>query len=135
MPEIKDPAQRRGRRRPVNEIRTASPGWKHGRRPAPPRGLSPEARETWRSWFDSLAAAFWHPGDMPGLVITIRLYDHQLTKPSAATATALARWMHDYGLTPAGLQARHWRPSTGSESTEPASKRDTNRYRSLKVVG
>lgn len=106
-------------------------GWQHGETPKPPSGLSAAARKKWGEWMAGWPASFWHPDDLSGLEVAIRLYDRQLVNPSTSQANVLGQWMDRYGLTPKGLQERHWLRPKKEAPVQPA---DTS-LRRLRVVG
>ena len=90
--------------------RTAAAGaWVYGSVPAAPAGLLPVSRATWRAWFGSWFAAFWTPGDVPGLRQVIRLYD-AVERGEYHRSPELRLQMDTYGITPKGQQDRRWRP-------------------------
>jgi len=135
-PAPKLPEQRRTRHKPRDGEWTPAPaeGWQHGKVPAPPTGISREARAAWKDWFASWVASFWRPDDVHALRATILLYDAMLDRPSSSTATALGQYLDRFGLTPAGRQKRRWLPPEEDhkpqETTTPSSD-----YRRLRVVG
>ena len=67
------------------------------------------------------------------MTICIGLYDSQLEDPTAAKATALARYLDMLGLSPAGQQQRRWRRADPEPEPEPAPT--PSRYRHLRVPG
>ena len=84
-----------------------------------------------QSWF----AAHWTPADLPGLRLVIAQFDViQRGKSSANDVTALVRLMDNYGITPAGQQARRWSPKAEAEPT-PLSQPAIGRYGHLRAVG
>src|SRR5687767_13366625 len=50
-------------------------GWSHGETPAVPFPLLPETQAVWDAWMAAWFASNWLPEDLPGLHITISLYD------------------------------------------------------------
>jgi hypothetical protein len=82
-------------------------GWQHGPIPAPPDGLRRATVRAWETWFRAWFAAHWTPGDLPGLRITVRLFD-ELSCGRWSVAREWRMWANDYGITPAGQQERRW---------------------------
>ncbi len=130
-PPPKDDAVRRRRNAPVHGWHDApGVGWQHGEVPAAPAKLTRAARDAWGTWFGAWFAAFWTPGDVPGLTQMVRLYD-QVQRGDMTRASEARLWMDTYGVTPKGQQQRRWRPpaSEAAPSSQPAS-----RYRRLRAV-
>lgn len=133
------PPKPRNQRRRANapargEWRTAPGiGWQHGPLPKPPPGLMPASRVAWTTWFKAWFAAYWEPGDMPGLRILVRLHD-AVERGEHQRSTELRLWMDGYGVTPAGRQARRWQPPEEPTETKSAKSSRKTRYGHLKVV-
>lgn len=86
-------------------------GWQHGKVPPPPDDLTPAAAEAWRAWFASWWCSFWTPADLPGIRLTVRLYD-QVERGEFQRSSELRLHMDTYGITEKGRQALRWRPRT-----------------------
>jgi hypothetical protein len=110
-PAPKFPSQRRRRNEPARGEWKRAPGigWQHGPRPKPPSGLMPASRSAWAKWFSAWFAAHWGPGDVPQLCILARLFD-AIERGELQRAGELRLWMDNFGITPAGYQARRWQP-------------------------
>lgn len=99
-------------------------GWRHGdptdkrrRYPKPPVGLLPASELAWDFWFTSWWASCWDLHDLPGIAMTIALYDALLRGTGkAADYTAHA---DRYGITPKGRQDLRWAPPKVEESSVP----------------
>ena len=92
-------------------------GWQHGRKPAPPPGLTEAGKRAWRSWFSSWWASFWTPEDIPGLELTMKLYDGALG--GHVDVSKVVPLLDRYGITPKGRQDLRW---AAPESDKPAEK-------------
>lgn len=112
-------------------------GWQHGPAPEPADGLLAVSRETWQTWFQAWFASHWTPADLPGLRLLITQYDAiQRTGVKANDVTALVRLMDNYGITPAGQQARRWEAPKENERAKPvAPAGPASRYAHLRSVG
>ena len=120
-------ANRRRRNAPARGDWTPAPGegWLHGDLPDPPEGLRPAALQAWGAWMRSWVASHWRPEDLPGLYITIRLYDQCdlafedptfcydgkagtvcINRPNPVDK--LKQYLDVYGITPKGQQDRRW---------------------------
>lgn len=110
-------------------------GWQHGKRPALPSGLTPDARATWETWFGAWFTAFWGPEDVPALRMLIRLYD-AVNGGEWRLHGELRRWMDTFGITPKGQQDRRWRRPAEESSTSERKPRakSSSRYEHLKPV-
>lgn len=134
-PRPKAPEERVTRHEPQRgEVRTAEGvGWQHGRRPAAPAGLGPEARKAWGVWMGSWYASFWTPEDLPGLEVVARLYD-AVASGELTRATEYRLQADTYGITPKGQQDRRWRaPYQLPARAAPAAPK-ASRYEHLSVV-
>lgn len=124
-PAPKAPGQRRSRHTPRRGEWQAVPGvgWKGTPIPKPPVGLLPSSRRAWAVWFGAWFAAHWDPGDVPGLWITIRLFD-EVERGRFQRVGELRLWAASYGITPAGQQERRWtRPEEPAEPAQPGEPR------------
>ena len=118
--------------RPRGDVQVASStGWSHGKIPAAPKGLMPESRAAWKTWFEAWFASFWTPSDLPGLRQVIRLYD-QVERGEFQRSAELRLQMDTYGITPKGQQDRRWRPPV--EPTQPAPSPSGSTYGHLRAV-
>ena len=91
-------------------------GWQHGAVPEPPDGLLAATRAAWTTWFQAWFAVHWIPADLPGLTVLIRQFDViERGQAKANDVTATVRLMDNYGITPAGQQARRWNPPKADE--------------------
>jgi hypothetical protein len=109
-------------------------GWQHGPRPKPPTGLMPASRSAWATWFGAWFASYWTPGDLPGLRILVRLYD-AVERGEHQRAGELRLWADNYGITPAGRQARRWQPPEKPARTRtPQQPAIPDYYKHLRVV-
>ncbi len=105
-------------------------GWQHGDVPSAlfddSETLRAESLAVWDVWMSSWVASNWKPVDVPGLRITIRLYDMLVRyvedpmiwrqnddgtwvgvkRPNPMPD--LARQLDTYGITPKGQQDRRW---------------------------
>ena len=95
-------------------------GWQHGRRPSPPRGLTDAGKKAWQTWLGSWWAAFYRPEDLPGLELTVTMFDKAMRGDvDVAKAVPL---MDRYGITPKGRQDLRWEPpkADAPAATAPA---------------
>lgn len=134
-PSPKPASQRRRRNAPARgEWKTAPAiGWRYGAIPKPPDGLKAASRTAWKTWFMAWFAAHWSPADLPGLRVLVRLYD-AAQRGEHQRAGELRLWMDNYGITPAGRQARRWQPPEepiGASAQQPGFPAA---YKGLKVV-
>lgn len=81
-------------------------GWQHGRKPAPPRGLTELGKKAWQTWLGSWWACFYTPDDLPGLELTVRQYDAALL--GHLDVAKVVPLMDRYGITPKGRQDLRW---------------------------
>lgn len=128
--------QRRRRNAPASGEWKSSPGigWQHGAIPDAPDGLVADSRAAWTTWFQAWFAAHWTPADLPGLSILIVQFDAvKRGQAKANDITATVRLMDNYGITPAGQQARHWTPPK-EEAKPAAAKVPAGPYAGLSVV-
>lgn len=156
-PKPKPLEQRRTRHQPLRGEWQAAAGigWQHGSPPEPPDGLLIASVRVWQTWMQSWWASHWMPEDLPGLIVTIRLYDmcesyfnEPLTEkkvrgkdetvwvPKPNPTTELRQFMDNYGITPKGQQDRRWAPPKADEqpvAAEPAKR--GGRYAHLRSVG
>ena len=96
----------------------ASSGWQHGRRPAPPRGLTDAGRKAWQTWLSGWWAAFYKPEDLPGLELTVLTFDRvQRGELDVAKVIPL---LDRYGITPKGRQDLRWLPPKDEKPAVPA---------------
>ena len=86
-------------------------GWRHGKIPAAPSGLSATARKTWRIWMGSWWASFYEAEDLPGLELLIRIYDRVLAEE--LDPPKLYPLMERYGITPNARINLRWAPPAG----------------------
>lgn len=133
-------AERRRSEAPARGDWSPAPGvgWQHGPIPPPPlKNLRQASSVAWATWFGSWFAAHWLPDDLPGLRLTIRLYD-QVERGEWARAGELRQMMDNYGITPKGQQDRRWaRPKPGAEAETPPPTAETpadGPYAHLKAV-
>lgn len=129
------PEQRRNTHAPQRGEWQSVPGmgWQHGPIPIPPDGLLDPSREAWSTWFKSWFAAHWDEADVPGLRVTVRLFD-ECQRGRWQRAGEFRMWADTYGLTPKGAQDRRWiRPKPEAEKA-PA-PRAKGMYDHLRVVG
>jgi hypothetical protein len=117
MPGPPPKLTRRRRNKPLGGEWQHAPavGWRWGPVPDPPDGLRPETEQAWHLWFGGWVAAFWYPGDVPGLEILARVYDMLLERPTVRGSRELMAWLNRYGLTPKAQQLRRWLPPEASE--------------------
>lgn len=78
-------------------------GWQHGKVPTAPTGLMPASKAAWKAWMTSWFAAFWTPGDLPGLRHAILMYD-RVERGQPQFAGELRLQMKAYGINPEGQQ-------------------------------
>ena len=130
------PTRRRRNKPALGEWQpTPGSGWQHGPIPECPDGLLAASRDTWTTWFQAWFASFWKPADLPGLRLVIGQFDVvQRGGAKANDVTALVRLMDNYGITPAGQQARRWAAPTVEASPQPAITPDDHPYAGLRVV-
>jgi hypothetical protein len=83
-------------------------GWRHGRVPTCPAGVSTRARKTWKLWFSSWWASFWEIEDVPLLELAIRLWD--ATDVDPVMVTKFQPLADKLGLTPKGRFDLRWKP-------------------------
>jgi len=110
-------------------------GWQYGRKPAPPRGLTEAGKRAWRTWFASWWAGFWTPDDLPGLELTVRLFDG--VQSGHVDVSKVTPLLDRYGITPSGRQSLRWaqpeapaeEPKATKADDELARKRDDRRSR------
>jgi hypothetical protein len=77
------------------------------------------------------ASVAFGPGDLPGLRVLAQIHS-AVIGGDMTRAGELRRWMDDYGLTPAGKQARRWKPPEAEKSQPAAST--SGSYNHLRVV-
>lgn len=116
-----------------------APGWQHGRRPNPPSGLSDAGKKAWQTWLGSWWAYFYTPDDLPGLELTVKVYDGCLLgHVDVAKVTPL---LDRYGITPKGRQDLRWaepsreEPAATSGSEKVADELSQARQSRQKRVG
>lgn len=104
---------------PTTEI-----GWQHGdpddkRRkfPKPPEGLMPSAVAAWDAWFSSWWASHWCVEDLPGLRLTVSLFDQ--VERGAQDPSKLKPYLEFYGLTPQARLKLHWLPPKDEAEPKP----------------
>jgi hypothetical protein len=117
-------------------------GWQHGETPEIPFEVRAATAKVWDRWMAAWFATNWMPEDLPGLYVTIGLYDQwegyrhepvivetdadgkvvivQKRDPSVN----LARWMDTYGITPKGQQDRRWTKPDPKPKEQPAESQD-----------
>lgn len=120
---------------------TPGVGWQHRPFPEPPDGLSDASRLVWVVWFQAWFASHWEPSDLPGLAMTIRLYDLCLSSDaSGAQRSELRLMMDNYGITPKGRQDRRWTEPKADDQAKPAAPAGSDeqvvsaRYAHLRAV-
>ena len=132
------PAPKRQRRRTNEPARgdwrpAPGIGWQHGPIPTLPDGMADATREAWQTWMRAWFASNWSPGDLPGLLVLIRIFDRVASGNAGATLhSELRRWLDTYGISPAGHQARRWLPPETDQL--PAAPRRPAIYGHLRSV-
>jgi hypothetical protein len=81
------------------------------------------------AWF----ASHWTPDDLPGLRLTIQLYD-QVERGDFRRVTECRQHMDGYGITPKGQQDRRWSPPKTQERPEVAETPAASPYEHLRAV-
>jgi hypothetical protein len=94
----------------------APEGWQHGPVPRPPAGLTSAGVHAWNTWLGSWWAGFYVPEDLPGLVLTVKLYDDVLT--GARQPEKVVPMLDRYGITPKGRQSLRWARAEAEEGAE-----------------
>lgn len=148
-------ANSRTRHKPIRGEWQATPGigWQHGPVPGHPGALRPAVVDVWQTWMRSWFASHWLPEDMPGLSLTIQLYEQvqayfddpyveketrkgdtiYVLRPNPATE--LRQMMDNYGITPKGQQDRRWAiPKADAQLTTAVVDGTKSAYSSLRVV-
>lgn len=133
-PVPKPADQRRNHSKPRRGEWRASPGigWQHGPIPPTPQGLTEASEVAWDVWFQAWFAAFWTPGDLPALTVTIRLFD-EVARGRFVRAAELRMWLDSYGVTKKGQQDRRWAPPIEDSQLGPAST-PSGRYGHLRAI-
>lgn len=91
----------------VHEYRNApGTGWQHGATPPAPGGLTSVGVQAWNTWMTSWWAAFWEPADLPGLELTVELYDR--VRLGELTPDKLTPYLDRFGITAKGRQDNRW---------------------------
>jgi hypothetical protein len=114
---------------------TPGVGWQFGPVPELPDGLLSATRATWAIWMGAWFAANWSEADLPGLRLVILQYDavHRAGM-KANDVTALVRLMDNYGITPAGQQARRWAPPKPADPDVDEPAATDSPYADLRVI-
>lgn len=107
-------------------------GWQHGPIPPAPQGLTEDSQAAWAAWMGSWVASHWTPADLPGLSITVRLFD-QVERGKFQRCSELRLWLNGFGLTPQGKQDRRWAPPV-DEPEIAASPQAATKYAHLRAV-
>ena len=131
----KPPGERRNATPPARGEWRATPGigWQHGPIPEPPSGLLPASVDAWTTWMRSWFAAYWIPGDLPGLHVMVKLLD-LVERGNATRAPELRLWLDTYGASPKGQQDRRWVAPTAERPTAANVPEPTGRYGHLRAV-
>ena len=116
---------------------TTGVGWQFGAIPEPPDGLLAVSRAAWTTWMQAWFASRWSPADLPGLEVLIVQFDAvRRGQAKANDVTVTVRLMDNYGITPAGQQARRWEAPKADEPVVTAeAPKPGGRYAHLRSVG
>jgi len=134
-PPPKDPSERRRRNLAKPQrgewVHAPGSGWRHGRKPRRPDGLTEASVKAWSVWLSSWPASFWEPHQVPLLRRLVRLHD-QIERledwdgdgKCPPIPYAEFRQLADqFGVSPKGVQDRRWMPpKVDGDEAKPAAK-------------